>query len=108
MSAGPTPNSFLFSSTLFFTPVIHYFRALFFVLIARLQVEVEQNSKITVKNSKTLNNDLNVYKEISLEGMSVLEHVAVKELTDWITPLLWKILITAYQEDPLLGYPRFY
>jgi len=50
MSAGSTPNSFLFSSTLFFTPIMHYFRALFFVPIARMQVAVEQNSKITVKH----------------------------------------------------------
>jgi hypothetical protein len=53
MSAGPTPNSFLFSSTLFFTPVLHYFSALFFQPIARMQVEeVEQNRKITVKTVK--------------------------------------------------------
>jgi hypothetical protein len=53
MAAGPTPNSFLFSSTLLFTPVTHYFSALFFVPIARMQVEeLEENSKITVKRVK--------------------------------------------------------
>lgn len=70
-----------------------------------MQVEVEQN------NSKTWNNDFNVYKEISLEGMSVFEHVVMKELTDrldYSTFMKNTDNCKAYQEKLLLGYPRLY
>jgi hypothetical protein len=73
--------------------------------------EVERKWQNKNTNSKTWNNDLHVYKEISLEGMSVLEHAAVKGLTDRLDYSIFMENIDnckAYQENPSLGYQRLY